>query len=382
VQLSETFGINRDVSAVYLHRFIFKLALSPVTVFLPLYIYNLSQSTTPVFIYFLLFYGLRIPIQIIASWFSSRVGYKRSAMIAAPFILLFYYSIQQLETAGTSLYAAAALGSAAFTLYWTGINAEMAAGSTAGKRGEQTGVFISSSILASIIAPVLSGILIAATRFTTFFTVIIATMAVSFLPFLLRPENFAGMSEQADALISWTYLTDFLTYVSRGIMNIGRKMVWPLYLGIIITGEVTIGTAGSLMAVGGAAASLTIGRLLTEKTKTPILYTGGFLFTVTTIAMGFTSTPTQAFIVSLASGTLIHSINLPLFAGAMGQADASDILGYFAMREIGLCTGRTIVITATLLSFSYLPTATAFTYSFAAVAAGSIGAVIFGSAIQ
>lgn len=374
--------LQQEIQEIYLHRFLFQLALGTVTIFLPLYLYELNVPITHVFLFFTVFYG----VFLVAAWpvahLAARIGYKHTSFLSSPFILGFYLVLRSLEAPGMVVYAAAVLGGVGFLIYWIGMNAEMARNSHEGHRDKETGYFFSVPYIASVVSPFIGGLIIAVYGFNVLFLFAAATIAASYAPFIFSREHYAGMETQPDTIFSWNHLNDFLTFYFRGVNSMGKKVVWPLYLAVVVTGALNIGGIGSVMALGGALVSIVLGAYVTPENRFRVLILGSVVMAASWLVMAFVTTPVQAFILSFINGLVYVVTGLPIYATVLENAEKEDIIEYFAFREISLCIGRVSILLAITAVFLYLPETQAFVAGFALIAFSAILAGIYGTRLQ
>lgn len=350
----ERVDIRVEMQQVYLHSFLFKLAINLVAIFLPLYILEMGYGAPTVFIFFAIYYGIYLFFSFPGAWFATKLGYKRTSLLASPFILGFYLLLRS-DPGIPGLYLTALLGGLSFNLYWMGMNPEIAESSHGEEREKQTGFFFSMPTLASMISPVIGGLILASYSFDALFLVAACLIGLSFMPFLFSREHREGMDVNPRTFFSVEYFNDFMTYTFKGAQSMVKKVLWPLYLALVIGGSVNIGSAGSLLALGSAIASIGLGEYTDDSNRGQVILSGVAATSFTFILMSFVTSAVTAAIVSFINGIGRTAISLPIYSRAMDRAEEKDYVEYFAFREIGLSTGRTFSLLAFLLIFMYLP---------------------------
>lgn len=373
--------LKEEVQEVYLHRFLFQLAISTVAVFLPLYIIENGFGAVHVFTFFAAYYGTFIAVAWPAAHLAGRIGYKHTSLLAAPVILLFYAALRGLGTGLLGLHLVGVAGGVGMVTYWIGMNAEMARSSHGGQEEQEAGFFFSMPMLASMIAPLVGGLVLAQYDFGVLFLTTILIVAAAFIPFLFSREHYAGMDVSPRIFLRRDHVPDFVALALQGVVSMGRKVIWPLYLAIVITGSVTIGSAGSLLALGGATASILVGRLTTGRSDRIIMLGGGILTAFAYLVMPTITAPLWAFAVSFLAGSAYIGVSIPFYGRVIRAAERQDILEYFTFREIALCTGRVTFLGIAALVFTRLPAPSAFTAGFAVIAAAAILSAVVGRAL-
>lgn len=352
----ERVDLGREIQEVYLHSFLFKLAVGLVSIFLPLYILRLGFPVETVFKFFLVYYA----VYVLASWpnamVSSKLGYKHTSLLASPIILVFYLLLRNMNPAcGAPVYQVAVVGGLGFNLYWAGMNPEVAESSHSEDRERETGYFFSMPTLASMISPAVGGLILAAYSFDTLFVSAAGLIALSFAPFLLSREHHEGMEIDPKTFFSRSHLDDFMTYMLKGVSSMGKKVFWPLYLAVVIQESASIGGAGSLLALGGALTSISLGKITDDGNRDKVIWAGVVLTAVSYLLMSQVSSAGFAFAVSLLNGLSYTAISLPVYSRAMDRAEEEDYIEYFAFRETALSIGRVITLLGFLGLFMLYP---------------------------
>lgn len=374
----ERVDLQKEIQEVYLHSFLFKLAINLVAVFLPLYILSQGYSIAQVMVFFTVYYLAYIVFSVPNAEVSSKLGYKHTSLLASPLVLLFYLLLRYSDSLGIPLVWIAAVGGYGFNLYWMGMNPEVAASSHAEERSKETGYFFSMPTLAAAISPFLGGLIVAAMDFDVLFTLASALVGMSFLPFLLSSEHREGMETDYRDIFNMAHLADFGTYTVKGVASIGKKVLWPLYLAVIIQQATTIGGAGSLLAIGGAAASILSGKYTRPSNRKYMIGFGTLIAAASYILMAFVTNTFTALAVSALNGLSYTVASVPIYSKALDHAEKEDHLEYFAMREIALAIGR--IATLTILTFLITPIGlNSFTAGFIFIAVSLSSLAYFGN---
>lgn len=372
--------LTQEIQEVYIHSFLFKLAESLVAIFIPFYIIQNGFSPLTVLVFYSIYYLTHMIGSIPFGILATKIGYKHTSLLSSVFILAFYLTIRAAETT-PALYFSAFLGGLGLTIYWMGMNPEVAKSSDKGKEEEETGIFFSMPSIAGIIAPFTGGLILAYFTSNILFLIAAGLMFVSFTPFLFSSEHKEGIEMDLNELFTRDMFYDMVTYFTEGVHSVGGKILWPLYLAIIIGGSVNIGTAGTVLALGGAITSVAIGKVTDKQNKSRIIMTGAIISGITMILMSQVTTNITAFIISGIHGLVYTAVNLPIFSSAIRRAEEKDIMEYFTVREIALSTGR--LATLGLLAATYIVLPDSFyAVSFTLVALGTVSAGYFGSKIQ
>ncbi len=364
--------LKDEVQEVYLHRFLLQLGKKLVTIFVPLYLLNSGFSHIQVLLFYSVYLGVPILSSLPSAKIASRIGYKKTSLLSSPFLLLFYILIRDIGPGTLESYLIALIGGIGFNMYPIGMNPEMAASSDSKKRTEESGYFFSMSSLAAAISPFLGGLLLAVFNFNILFLIATFMILVSFLPFVFNSEHKDGMGSDFTEFIKRFSKADFGTFYIAGSIFLGKMLVWPFYLATFIEGSVSIGGAGSIVAISSGIASAFVGKISDKYGKVRVVTIASVITALSYIGMSLVITPLQAFLISAVNGLSFTIFNVPIFSTAMDHSQHSDKLEYFAVREIALTLGRLTLLALFTITFLTLELKNSFTVSFTILAALSI----------
>lgn len=171
-----------------------------------------------------------------------------------------YPVLAEVHGVGLALYAFCAVGSLADTFYWTTYHAYFASLGDAEHRGHQIGAREALSAVVGIIGPLATGWALTALGPRAAFWATAVVVTASALPLLWTPRVFV-VQEAPGALRAAT--PGVLLFVADGWVTAGYLFVWQMALFISLGESFTaFGGALALAALLGAAAGLTLGRLI------------------------------------------------------------------------------------------------------------------------
>ena len=373
----KNFDIRKEIQEVYIHRFLFVLGVSAVSVFLPIYVYDIHASIVQVMLLFMVYNGVRIFTSLPVAKLITRLGYKRTALISSPFILIFYNLMRTLNSPSAMVYFTAVLGGIGLNMYWISMNSEIAESSHDGDRDHEAGILYAVPIIASIITPYLGGLVSENFGFNMLFLLVLGVIGISYIPFFFSFEHFEGMSRDFRLMFSKKHIKDFLTFFTQGVNLSGFFELWPLYVGLVITGTTNLGAVGSVRAFGGVITSLYLGKYMGKENRMHYLATGAVVLTLSWLSMPFIETAAIAVLASLVSGLSLRAVNIPIFSGILSIAKREDKVEYFAFRELAISTGRATITGLLAIAFFLTSKTNGFRIAFGLVGVSVIGTVIF-----
>jgi predicted MFS family arabinose efflux permease len=332
--------IHEGINEVFIHNFVKGLALSLISIFIPLYLIDSAGFTIlQVGLFFLSYYVADLLVTIPAYHVSSSIGYKKVALISAPFLVGYYFLLQNFSTPAL-LYLSTVVGATAKSLYWAGMNPETAMSIHDEKRDSEVGTFYSTPTLASIISPVVEGIVVAAFGYNILFVATGILVGTSFISLFFSEEHSEGLDTDLARFFSLDYLKDFLTYFFNGAESIGKRLLWPLFLVLIIEGAVDLGVAGGLKSLGAAFTSIAIGRITNDQNRPRIIASGVLISVLMFFALYTVTDPLTATRFSFIFGLGRTAVTMSAFEKALENAERDDYLEHFTFRGTALNLGR------------------------------------------
>lgn len=346
---------NRELDEVFIHNFVKSLGLSIIAIFIPLYLIESGFSIFEVGLFFFVFYIADLIVTIPSYHLSSKIGYEKISLLSAPFLVSYYFLLRSFSDP-LPLYLATVIGATGKSLYWAGMNAETAVNTDKEERDSEVGIFYAMPTIASIFSPLIGGFILAGTGFDTLLLVTTTLVGISFIPLFLSERHSEGLEIGLDNFISRDYSQDFLTYFFNGAESIGKKLLWPLFLVLIIEGSIDLGLAGSLKSLGAAVASLAIGRLTNDENRSKVIASGVLIAVTMFFALYTITDPLTATALSFIFGLGRTALTMSAFKKALENAEKEDLLEYFAFRGTALNLGRLTMLGIIIGSYYFTQT--------------------------
>lgn len=336
--------MHKEVNEVFIHNFVKSLGLSLVSIFIPMYLMDSAGfSVLQVGFFFLSYYISDLVVTVPCYHLSSRIGYKKIALLSGPFLVTYYFLLRSF-TDPIPLYLATFIGATGKSLYWAGMNPETALSTHEGNRDSEVGIFYSMPTLASILSPVIGGLIIAVFSYNVLFVATAFLVGLSFVPLFFTEEHSQGLNTDLISFFNRDHVEDFLTYFFNGAESVGKKLLWPLFLVLIIEGAVDLGVAGGLKSLGAAITSIAIGRITDDDNRSKIIVSGVFISVLMFFALYTVTDPVKATVLSFVFGLGRTAVTMSAFEKALENAEKEDYLEYFAFRGTALNLGRLSMI--------------------------------------
>lgn len=261
---------------LYLTQALRQFAISLLSLFSAIYVYKISGSLVPVFLFFFLFHLSKLLSNFLAEELSLKAGLKKQVWLGLTF-LLFSLSLLFFSQKYTLLvFPAAIFWGASAGFYWFGrhgLMAKLAENGFYGRAISRQEFFNLIPILAS---PILGGILINYFGYTALFLVALFFIIFSLLTLIPLPEIKTHVDTSPLEIFSLfrTHKRIFLAYFGDSASTNIYSIVFPLYLFLILKTELSLGEFFSLALILVAILNFLMGKFVDFKGKKELIEFG------------------------------------------------------------------------------------------------------------
>lgn len=351
-------------------------AAALIGVFFPIFLYEFfNQSIAPVILWYVLLYGLRVPLFIVAGKVFGRIGLLKSMAIGTLGYTLFFAATYLLDVGvAVNPYLLLGLTIAGWAInsafYWSPYHIDMAEMTDKDKRGSELSVLYSAQKVVGVLAPALGGYLVAQYSYQASFMIGVVLTLLSLFPLKFVPkidvEYEFGFFETFKEMFSKDFRPMTFAMMSYGAENVVGILFWPLFLFTVFKGDyLDIGLFATGIVVVGIVLNVIVGKALDKKSKAKILNWGTELYALGWFFKAFVSTVTQVFAASTfhklggtIMGTARHTVMYEQAADAGHYVDEYSII-----REMALNSGRVIMLLILLVVTAYFSIQTAFIFA-------------------
>ena len=323
-----------------------------ITIFEPVYIYNLYHSLTVVFLYYGIIYLLYLFAVPLGGKASARYGFEHCIFYSIPFAILYFLTLSQLPGNVWLLPIAIILVIIYKSLFWPAYHADFAHYSKLGYKGRELSAMSLVSTVATILGPIVGGIVIMKFGFEVLFVIVSIISLISALPLfstkeVFDPHNFSyknafrriikpyGKYERTDSVA-------FFGYGEELIVAVG----WPIFIYMIIEKFYLMGILTSVMTLAIAFISLYVGRLsdiLSPGDQKKLLSTSTLIYSISWLLSPFVGNWLGVLLIDIISKGSKAGIRYPLFTFVYtGGNDHKGYLKYSIFYEMSLAAGKTL----------------------------------------
>lgn len=345
----QSFFGNHNLNKVYLAETLRNVAMSMVSIFVPLYLIKHGYSLREVLIYFVVQSLVHIALMIPIGKFGAKAGFRYCILISTPFIIGFYYLLYTLLEKHWPLLILGIVYEIGGSFYWVGRHVFFARTTQTHKRGTQIGI---AKILKSVFttpAPLIGALILA--HFGIGYLLVVASviLAAAALPlfFVEEPEDQIRF-RVADLWKGQSWRTTVM-FMNQGVDNVMDDVAWSIYAFFnILKTYVIFGTVQVVSSIFSLFVNYTIGRLVDKKGR-KIMQLGGFTNLFVWIARYFARTNLQVYVIDSARGVTGEFSQVSFGATSYELASRNHVAPFIIWRELFIQAGKVLALCTILL---------------------------------
>lgn len=262
---------NRELSELYAMMSLRVMAMSLISIFVPIYLYTLGYGIPAIILYFLATSATHAILCPVSAKISSKIGLKHCMMLSFLGYFIFYVMLTMLETNHALIYVLALAYGASQAVFWVPFHAMFPMFTDGKKRGEEVALLHIFPAIFSVIAPVIGGIVAFFFGFSTLFVIGLAILMSAALPLLVSKEvrmdfSFTKHVEGFDRNVAVSLMSGY-SYVIN-------EHFWPIFVFIIVGSTAVIGGVVSFATAIGFLAIWVVGRLCDKGYRKKLLEFG------------------------------------------------------------------------------------------------------------
>jgi MFS family permease len=269
------------------------LAISLISVFIPVYLYSTLNSSIAEIIYFYILYFLII---LLASPFSahliSKIGFKHTIFVSSIFYIVSFTLldlIKKINTLPMFLSTAIAFGLAS-SLYWIAFHVDFAKYTKKKYRGTQIALWKIFAALVAIIGPVLAGLILDLYSFNVLYLIGIGLLILSAVPLFFSRDQHIKSHFSYSYIFQKENLKEGIIFGVAGAKLLTQVMLWPFFIYLIILEYLKFGSTIAVISILALLSYIVIGKLSDKVSSSKLLRTGALLHLLASLFLGFVQT--------------------------------------------------------------------------------------------
>ena len=341
----------KEIHQMYLTMAIRSLAISTISLFIPLILLELGRSLVEVLIYQLFFPLFAYIVFLISGKFISSIGVKHTMMISIPFFIIHYLLIYTIDIISWPIIILSLSAGLASGLFWFAFHIEFSKFTNAKKRGSQIGLLNSITMGISIIGPILGAAIIALFSSKLLLIINIILISLSIIPLFFSKDSKITLHIKAKDILYTTTIRQRISFIAEGVRAYSAVIFWPIFLFILSFGYLVVGSVYTIVRIINTITSMLVGKYLDSHDSKKVLKSGTIIDAISLGLRAFIplSAITVTSITSLGGVgfTVLHNAYSKLWYEKAHKQGAAFILS----RELYLEIGRMSIVFFALVLF-------------------------------
>jgi len=348
---------RRQIKEFFLTVAIQAFAISAISIFEPIYLYQKGLGIRGILAYFLVVYALYILLLPFGGKFAKRYGYEHSIFFATFFTIAYYLSLAAIPLSMVFLFAAPFLMVLAKLFWWPACHANFARFAQQGELGRELGFMQIVGTIAQTAGPLIGGLVLLYGNFTFLFAIAIFLLLISALPMFTTPEHFNP------SRLGWLETMRFVLGKKNrrrmlGALGFGEEVlaftIWPLFIFLTLKSSIKVGLVAAAATAATIFSSQLVGYLIDRHKKSEKIYRWATLGQVFSWLLrpwiGNFAGILGVDIVARSSKT---AQLIPVYSAVYKDAQKNHVMIRVVAMEAALALGKFLALAVALLVFQF-----------------------------
>lgn len=349
------FKNKREIYRVYTAHTIHSVALSLVSIYIPIYLLVQGFSLAQVILFYIIYHGAGLLFVFLGVVpLMNRAGLLRTFKLHYPLIISFFILLNLLPYFNIPIFLIAVIGGMASFTYWVPLNILLIKYSAKETMGSDLSKFLAFPKLFRILGPLSSALFIPLVGFWFVFLLAFVGLIASYLPLARIRQSAISVHITARNIFSKLRERKKLFFL-EGLDNIleESEWFWAIFVYVIIGSLSSPGIVGGLEALGGAVFTLIIGKLADRKDKKLVFWALAGIIMVWS-ARFFISSEWPAYLITVVASFVMTAFLVSYFSVIYREVKNKKEEEFLILREIPTVLGRIVVFGTILLSLNNL----------------------------
>ena len=352
--LYELIRDRREIYRIHIAHTIRSIALSFVSIYVPIYLLTLGHSMVDVISFYVIFHGFGLLFTlIVVSPLIQRIGLVRIFQFYYPLEILFYASLYFMQDWHIPFSLVAMIGGMATFTYWVPLNILLVKHADFDKMGTDLAMFFALPKILQVINPLISVGLIYFVGFWPIFIIAILGLILSFIPLHGIKSHESKLSlhwKETFAKIKKRKKLFFLESLDNVIEE--SHWYWSIYVYIMIGSLAVPGIIGSLSSIGGILFLFIIGKRV-NKNPHKLIIIAALCVIVVSVGRIFSHGQIMAYVLTLAGAFSMTFFLVPYFGYIYRSIKDRNEEEFIILREVPTVIGRMIVFGCIILTIDH-----------------------------
>ncbi|MFC1685476.1 MFS transporter [Nanoarchaeota archaeon] len=354
VHINEFFR-NKELNEFYAATIIMYFAEGLISIFVPIYLYKLGYSI-PIIILFSFLISLSFVVfSYLGARVVSKIGVKHSMLLSTPFNLAFYLGLGILPKFPFLFFILPILRSWKMILFNYGYHLDFIKNSDGKRRGREISVILELFVIATALSPFIGGLIASFLGFNVLYFLGSMLLVLGTFPLFLTkdgPEKIRfSKGTLWKSILGKKERNNLISLSSYGIESIVGKVLWPLFLIILLVEVFKTGLIVTLSMLFSVVFFYFIGELTDRNSRRKMFRIGTYFYALSWIGRVFVSSPFQAFFVDSYRNITEKIVHIPWLAKSYDIAKEKGYFKFIVGREVIFNLSRVVFLPVFMLIF-------------------------------
>ena len=374
-----SFFKNKELRQFFFSTGIITFGQALISLFVPIYLYNLGYSIPKVIFFYFLIYFVFLMFSYIGAKVVSKIGVKHSILWSTPFIIAYFLGLNFLPKYPWLFFILPFLISFRSILYWYGYHSIFIKNSFKKRRGSQLSLISAVTLTAAVIAPLIGG-LMAGYSFALLYVVGSIVLIIGTFPLFLSKEHYEKANFSSTGLLKKIFYKnrrrELISYSSYAVESIIGFVVWPIFLITILLTVQKTGLIVTVSFISSLIALYFIGKLSDKFDKIKLVRFNTIFFALGWFARIFANSSFKILMIDSYKNFVQIFLQIPWAAYSADLAVKEGYFNFIVRKEIIFNMTRVLVLPILILIFyiNYHP----FVISFIIAGVASFGYAVLG----
>lgn len=325
------FLLNRELDELYISIAIRSFAYALISIFIPIYLYELGYSMRALLLFFAGYSFVRGVTKIPAVKFGARFGFRHMILLTVPLTIISFLMLYSLPIYHWPLWTISLVYGVATSFYWVGYHFDFATSSNKQNRGKQVGLARMVQTLGGALSPFFGGIILVNFGFSTLFILGSVLLFISALPLLMSPDKHEKIDVHFKQIWKEQASREALSFAAWGIERGVLLFVWPIALFISLGNFEEVGFVTSVSLGASVVTTAFVGRLVNRSPRT-FLRAGSIASSIAWSLRWIATTVAQFSFIDVFYGIARVFVDIPFDTISMDKANTTSKIRFIVFR--------------------------------------------------
>lgn len=371
-----------ELAEMYTSMSIRSLGFGIIGIFVPIFLYKSGVSLQSIFLFYTVFFIMRIPVAYVSAFIVGRIGPKHAIAISTILLITFLLMLLGLDAFSWPLSVLAFWFTVSNGLFFVAYDTDFSKIKSTKHGGKELGWLYIFERAGAALGPLVGGVLASFISPELTITVAVLVLIGSLFPLLASNEPVKLNQKITFKGFKWRrHSSDYIALSAFAIDNVGSAVFWPLLLAVFIFTDDSYAKIGALtgfaMLVSMFSARM-FGKFIDNKKGLPLLNFGTVINAITHVIRAFTTSAGGAVAVSILNEPVTLSYRMPLMKGFFDEADNEPgyRIVYVTSTEMVTAVTKALYCLALFVACNYYDSISVLRYSYVVVAVISLGILL------